>query len=182
MVLNTICHANYFIRSNIKIEYFPDKAKITSPGGIFNASMDDIMNGVQTYRNPRLVHVFDKLGMIENFGTGIPRTMESYKNYDVKPELKATGNFFFVTLPNVNYLKNDSITDPISDLGLEIMKALKLNPGINTIKLSEIIQTNLPSVSRDMIKNELKRNLTIYVEHHGSNRNGGYYLKSKDDK
>ena len=50
-------HANYFIRSNIKIEFFPDKAKITSPGGIFNASMDDIMNGVQTYRNPRLVHV-----------------------------------------------------------------------------------------------------------------------------
>lgn len=38
------------------------------------------------------------------------------------------------------------------------------------------------SVSRDMIKNELKRNLTIYVEHRGSNRNGGYYLKSKDDK
>ena len=190
MVLNAICHANYFIRSNIKIEFFPDKAKITSPGGIFNASMDDIMNGVQTYRNPRLVHVFDKLGMIENFGTGIPRTMESYKNYGVKPEFKATENFFFVTLPNVNYLKNDSITDPItdsitdpiSDLGLEIMKALKLNPGINTIKLSEIIQTNLPSVSRDMIKNELKRNLTVYVEHRGSNRNGGYYLKSKDDK
>ena len=38
------------------------------------------------------------------------------------------------------------------------------------------------SVSRDMIENELKRNLTIYVEHRGSNRNGGYYLKSKDDK
>ena len=50
------------------------------------------MNGVQTYRYPRLIHVFDKLGMIENFGTGIPRTIESYKNYDVKPEFKATEN------------------------------------------------------------------------------------------
>lgn len=114
------------------------------------------MNGVQTYRNPRLVHVFDKLGMIENFGTGIPRTIESYKNYDVKPEFKATENFFFVTLPNINYLKNESttdpITDPISDLGLEIMKALKLNPGISTIKLTELIQANMPFVNRDMIK------------------------------
>lgn len=79
-------HTNYFIRSNIKIEFFPDKVKITSPGGIFNASIEDIMNGVQTYHNPRLVHVFDKLGMIENFGTEIPRTIESYKNYDVKLE------------------------------------------------------------------------------------------------
>ena len=83
--------------------------------------------------------MFDKLGMIENFGTGISRTIESYKNYDVKPEFKATENFFFVTLPNINYASNGSIndsindpisdpaTDPISDLGLEITKALKVN-------------------------------------------------------
>ena len=30
---------------------------------------------------------------------------------DVKPELKATENIFFVTLPNVNYISNDSIND-----------------------------------------------------------------------
>ena len=194
MVLNAICHANYFIRSNIKIEFFRDKVKITSPGGIFNASMNEIMNGVQTYRNPRLVHIFDKIGMIENFGTGIPRTIDSYKNYNVKPEFNATENFFFVTLPNVNYHNNDSfidsipdpipdpITDPITDLGLEIMKILKLNPGISTIKLMEIIQIKQPAVSRDMIKNELKRNLTNYVEHRGSNKTGGYYLKDRTHK
>ena len=83
MVLNAFCHANYFIHSNIKIEFFPDKAKITSPGGIFNATMDDIMNGVQTYRNPKLVNVFDKLHLIENFGTGIARTLQSYEGYEV---------------------------------------------------------------------------------------------------
>ena len=74
--------------------------KVTSPGGIFNASMDDIMNGVQTYRNPRLVYILDKLGKIENFGKGIPRTIMSYQDYDVKPEFKASENFFIVTLPS----------------------------------------------------------------------------------
>lgn len=190
MVLNAICHANYFIRSNIKIEFFSDKVKITSPGGIFNASMNEIMNGVQTYRNPRLVHIFDKLGMIENFGTGIPRTIDSYKNYNVKPEFKATENFFFVTLPNVNYHNKESfidsipdpINDPINDLGLKIMKILKLNPGISTIKLTELIKVKIPSVSRDMVKNELKRNLNNYVEHRGSNKTGGYYLKDRIHK
>lgn len=52
------------------------------------------MNGVQTYRNPKLVHIFDKLGMIENFGTGIPRTIYSYEDYDIQPEFKITNNFF----------------------------------------------------------------------------------------
>ena len=76
--------------------------------------------------------MFDKLGMIENFGTGISRTIESYKNYDVKPEFKATENFFFVTLPNINYASSGSINDSINDIGLEIL----LGTGENRQKVS----------------------------------------------
>lgn len=194
MILNAICHADYFIRSNIKIEFFPDKARITSPGGVFDASIEDIMNGVQTYRNPRLVHVFDKLGLIENFGTGIPRTIEAYKEYESKPEFKDTGNFFIVTLPNVNYSDTDyqindrliyqvndpifdPINDPINDLGLSILRIIKEKPGLSTIEIVNTI--NDSSITRDMVKNELKRNLTKYVEHKGSNKTGGYYLKQR---
>ena len=54
------------------------------------------MNGVQTYCNPKLVHIFDKLGMIENFGTGIPRTIYSYEDYDIQPEFKITNNFLWL--------------------------------------------------------------------------------------
>lgn len=67
MILNAFVHADYFIRSNIKVEFFEDRCKITSPGGIFNASMDEIMKGTQTYRNHKLVNIFDKLGLIEKF-------------------------------------------------------------------------------------------------------------------
>jgi len=41
--------------------------------------------------------------MIENFGTGIPRTIYSYEDYDIQPEFKTTNNFFVVTLPNINF-------------------------------------------------------------------------------
>lgn len=30
IILNAFCHTNYFIRSNIKVEFYKDKAKITS--------------------------------------------------------------------------------------------------------------------------------------------------------
>lgn len=116
--------------------------------------------------------------MIENFGTGIPRTIESYSNYNVKPEFKATENFFIVTLPNLNY-GNNSVTDPISNLGLEILKCLKIFPGLNTLQIVEKINHEDPLIIRDKVKNELKRYLTNYVEHRGSNRNGGYYLKDR---
>lgn len=181
IVLNAFCHANYFIRSNIKIEFFTDKVKVTSPGGIFNASMDDIMNGVQTYRNPRLVYILDKLGKIENYGKGIPRTIMSYQDYDVKPEFKASENFFIVTLPNVNYYQSKTsgimIDRPITELGVLILKRLKETPGLSTVALTNILKEEIPSINRDRVKNEIKRNLGDYVEHIGSNRTGGYYLK-----
>ena len=84
------------------------------------------MSGIQTYRNPRLVHIFDKLGLIENFGTGIPRTFYSYKDYEMQPEFNVSDNFSVVTLLNVNY-QSDSINDSINDLGLDILKYIKEN-------------------------------------------------------
>ena len=57
-MLNAFAHANYFIRSNIKIEFYDDLLKITNPGGIYEATLEQILAGVQTYRNPRLVNIF----------------------------------------------------------------------------------------------------------------------------
>ena len=144
--------------------------------------MDEIMSGIQTYRNPRLVHVFDKMGLIENFGTGIPRTILSYNNYLVKPEFKATENYFIVTLPNVNYEQNDPINDPINDLGLELLRTIKDNPGLSSMELVEIVNKKMPDVTWNMVKNEIKRNLFKYIEHRGSNKTGGYYLKNDETK
>ena len=137
------------------------------------------MNGIQTYRNPRPVHVFDKQGMIENFGTGIPRTIYSYNNYDVKPEFKATENFFIVTLPNLNYIENESINDQINDLGLAILQILNVKPGLRIPELILEIENNGIETTVDKVRNEIRRNLRKYVKHRGSNNTGGYYLKDR---
>ena len=123
------------------------------------------MNGIQTYRNPRPVHVFDKQGMIENFGTGIPRTIYSYNNYDVKPEFKATENFFIVTLPNLNYIENESINDQINDLGLAILQILNVKPGLRILELILEIENNGIETTVDKVRNEIRRNLRKYVKY-----------------
>ncbi|MCI1735237.1 MAG: putative DNA binding domain-containing protein [Bacilli bacterium] len=77
-IINAFCHADYSLPSNIKIEFFPQGAKITSPGGLYKTTMAAILCGIQTFRNPALVKVFDKLGMIENYGSGIQRILKAY--------------------------------------------------------------------------------------------------------
>ena len=177
MILNAFVHADYFIRSNIKIEFFEDRCKITSPGGIFNASMDEIMKGTQTYRNHKLVNIFDKLGLIENFGTGIPRTFDAYKNEEKQPVFEATENFFYVTLPNLNYVQNDQINDQINELDLIILKAIHNNPGIKVPEILRNLTNDGNQVNENQIRNSIKRKIHGYIEYKGSKKTGGYFIK-----
>ena len=164
------------------------------------------MNGVQTYCNPKLVHIFDKLGMIENFGTGIPRTIYSYEDYDIQPEFKITNNFFVVTLPNINFYNelesgqvntknnadgllnaqeneqnnmDDQFNESISELGKEILMIIMQNPGIRIPKIVIKLSDLGQTASYSQTRNCIRRNLLDYVERRGSKKSGGYYLKDK---
>ena len=102
-ILNAICHAEYFAPSNIKIEFFLDKVKVTNPGNIYNnGTLEDIKNGIQSFRNPSLVILLNKLGYIENYGTGIQRILEAYQDTELQPEFYVSKSYFMVTLHNLN--------------------------------------------------------------------------------
>lgn len=174
-VFLSFCHTNYFIRSNIKVEFYKDKAKITSPGGLYKTTLEDVLKGVQTYRNERLVHLLDKLGLIENYGTGIARTLNAYKGTGREPEFYDSKNFFIVYLPNLNY--RDQINDQINELGLSILRTVSGNPGIKADRIHEILSSEDKAITLNMVRNSIKRELRNYIELRGSRKTGGYYLK-----
>ncbi len=186
-ILNAFCHANYFIRSNIKIEFFDKEVKITNPGGIYQATLEQILDGVQTYRNPGLVNILSKLKYIENFGTGIQRILEAYKESDRKPVFSPSESFFILRLPNLNY--NDPLNDPLKfrndklgDVDISILRAISMKPGSNARNLLEILSKQYSNITIDIIKNSLKRKLTNYVEFKGSRKAGGYRIISSQRK
>lgn len=141
-----------------------------------------MLKGVQTYRNERLVHLLDKLGLIENYGTGIPRTLNAYKDTGKEPEFYDSENFFIVYLPNLNYNDeiNDEINDQITELGLSIIRMVKSNPGIKADKIYEILSANDKGITLNMVRNSIRRELGKYIELRGSRKTGGYYLKERD--
>ena len=67
----------------------------------------------------------------------------------------------------------------LNDIGLEILKMIKSTPGINVPRMYEKIKEQDADVTLDVIRNELRRDLSKYVEHKGSNKTGGYYLIKK---
>ena len=75
---------------------------------------------------------------------------------------------------------NDKINDQINDLALLILRVVKGQPGLNVPQILDEIRLEMPNVNADRIRNELRRNLTQYIEHRGSNKTGGYYIKGAD--
>ena len=79
----------------------------------------------------------------------------------------------------MNYVDqiNDQIKDNINDIGLEILKIIKKIPGVKVPEIVVKLQEKNLLVSADKVRNELKRNLTNYVEYIGSNKTCVYFLR-----
>lgn len=104
-ILNAFCHADYRRPSNIKIEFYDDHVDIMNPGSIYDGSLEDILKGYQTFRNPGLVRILAKLDYIENYGKGMKRIQEAYEKETRKPSFDVTAVYFKISLPDLNYHK-----------------------------------------------------------------------------
>ena len=102
-LLNAIIHRDYDYSGSIIINVFDNRIEFVSLGGLVKGiTMEDIMGGVSQPRNMVVANVFFRLELIEAYGTGIQRIMESYDHCMQKPVFHSAPASFIVTLP-----KND---------------------------------------------------------------------------
>ena len=73
-LINALVHRDYENKGDcIKVELFEDKLVISNPGAL-NEAISKEEFGVKSYsRNPILFHLFNKINMIEQVGSGVPR-------------------------------------------------------------------------------------------------------------
>lgn len=108
-LLNAIVHRDYSFRSSTLISIFDDRIEFVSIGGLIRGiSFDDIMLGVSALRNPYLANIFYRLRLIEAYGTGILKIQECYADSAVRPLIETASNAFKITLPNINYEKENN--------------------------------------------------------------------------
>ena len=75
---------------------------------------------------------------------------------------------------------DSSTFSSINDLELEILRIIKENPGINAPSITSLLSEKDHAITLSRVKNEIGRNLERYIEHIGSNKTDGYYLKKKE--
>ena len=100
-VANAIVHRAWDIRAYITVSMFQDRIEITSPGGLPKGMSREgyLSGGISILRNRIIANVFFRLNMIEQFGTGIRRINETYRDSAKKPTYEILSESIRMVLP-----------------------------------------------------------------------------------
>jgi predicted HTH transcriptional regulator len=77
--LNAVVHNDYSYGATPKLEFFSDRAEVTSMGGLpYGVTEKDFFGGCSVPRNKEIMRVFRDLEIVEHLGSGVPRIVNAY--------------------------------------------------------------------------------------------------------
>lgn len=122
-LLNALVHREYSFSGSTLISIFDDRIEFISLGGLVKGiTMNDILFGVSQCRNEKLAAVFYRLKLIEAYGTGIQKMIDSYKDSKDKPQIESSDNAFKIVLPNRNMRSQKMVFSDNEKVILEILE------------------------------------------------------------
>lgn len=153
---NAIIHRDYLLNAGVQIAMFENRIEIASPGGLMEGIAEEqFYKGLSSLsRNPIITNVFFRLEIIEQFGTGVNRIIDSYKPYKIHPSFEILKHQIRIILPVTNFdyarlEKKEAITS--------YLKAFPKSPRQSIENATKIEKSSL--IRR---LNELEQSGTIY--------------------
>lgn len=100
-IANALIHRVWDVDAPIKVSLFDDRVTIISPGGLPPGitEAEYLAGKLSVLRNRSLANVFYRLGLVEVFGTGIPRIKELYEGSVNPPDFDVSDQAITITLP-----------------------------------------------------------------------------------
>jgi len=102
-IVNAIAHRDYTIGASIRIFIFEDRIEIRTPGKLPNSvSIENMKTSIHVLRNPIIYNLLNKMGMVTDVGSGVPRMIKIIRerlNKEIK--LNATETEFILSIPRM---------------------------------------------------------------------------------
>ncbi len=152
LLVNAFAHKSYLISSDITIEVYPDKMKITSPGGLPLGINENNILHEKHRRNPHLIKLMHDLNLMEGEGSGYDLIYEKL-SADAKPFPIITTDF-----NKVSVVIKSKITN---------MEALRLTDYISThfqLNQRERILVGIVARHKKILSTELTKILQLPEE------------------
>lgn len=106
MIINAHCHRNLLDESCIQVAIYDDRLEVTSPGGLYNGlTYEEIMNGHSKIGNKGIANIFNQMGLVEAWGSGIKRIFSEAAEYGLsQPKVQEFDDMFRVELYRKSFL------------------------------------------------------------------------------
>ena len=182
-IVNATTHRNFLDNSCVQVAVYDDRVEMTSPGMLFGGlTIPQIKEGGSKIRNRCIAEVFNRMKIVESWGTGIRRMFNACKEYGVRePELLEIGDSFRVNLYRPSYNMANQSSSKSSLIGSSKSSSMQLNKSQK--KIIDMIDSN-SKVTQEQIANEIQiskravqKNIKELVDkgivkRFGSSRNG----------
>ena len=155
-IVNAVVHADYAQRgAPLRISTFDDRLEIESPGLLLpGLTVDDLRRGVSKLRNRVIGRVFQELGLIEQWGSGIQRMSAACLAAGLPaPVFEEIGTRFRVTLhtargqpsrlDGIDQAILDSLSDGVGKSTQEIAAQIERTPRAARTRLASLVQRAL---------------------------------------
>lgn len=178
-LVNAIGHRDYHVTgAKILVEISLDQVEITNPGGLVKGLKREEFGKKSLSRNNLLFGLLQRIGLVENVGTGIRRMRELMKADGLEePKFEISEDWFVVTFKRPELQKREGVVEGVSE-GVSggvnlLLKAIQKNPGKRIPQLAKIV--NIPPKTIERWVKQLKNNGEI--EFKGSPKKGGYWVR-----
>lgn len=100
MLVNAHCHRNMTDESCVQVAIYDDRLEVISPGGLYNGlTFEEALQGHSKLRNRAIANIFNQIGLIEAWGTGLQRIQNAAREYGLPdPEFIEMPETFRVNL------------------------------------------------------------------------------------
>ncbi|HAQ61786.1 TPA: hypothetical protein DCR49_07310, partial [Candidatus Delongbacteria bacterium] len=178
-LVNLLVHSDYYSPMKPRIRVFTDRIEFMNPGSL-PAPFDVLRKqGLTLPRNPIIIKAFRVIKLAENAGYGFDKMFDGWKTYYQNyPVVDNQILYYVITFPleTINERQDkgpDKRPDKINLTQKKIVDAIKNNPNITAIELSEIV-----GISDRQVKTNLKVLVqNAILERVGSRKTGYWNIK-----
>ena len=147
-IINSVCHRCYLEHSCVQIAIYDNRVEITSPGMLYGGlTVEQAIEGRPKIRNVCIAELFSRMGIIEQWGTGLQRMIRGCREYGVRePEFADMGDAFRVNFYRSNIETGIENMERFTETGIEIANT---STEIETTNI-ESIETGIENIEDDL--------------------------------
>ena len=188
LIINAVIHRSYLDRNNIQIAIYDNRLEVTSPGKLaMGQTMDRMKEGYSKIRNEALANAFSYMNLIEHWGSGIPRIINTVLEAGLsEPEFIGGDIDLRINIYRNQFDKNDlnhdldDLNHDLDDLNhdldsqsLNLLNTIKKYPSLTFKEYG--LKLNVSEATIKRLFNKLKT--FNIVKREGSTRNGKWIIK-----